>query len=330
MNLFDENSLGDNLRVLFDICFFCMQKNKQVCENFWTACKQPDRENLTILMSHAIETFPINLGFTFTFFSLISKSSAEFCKQIVDYLTHMDQYCEYLEDLDQHEYISNSDAVKLTRGHILFDGYGLGEGHRGCIFSSSNSEQNSNNSHKMILHAPAVCWQMNYNCYDLIKTYFNKINYLSEKNNLSSEPNVYSIIELIDSIFQHFYDIEEQLTQREFEMNSKYMEFFINSCFTLFSNLMDKEWPDSHRLITKLLDFFNKISNNVYGKLIPLLQQNELIGYKSSCEQMTVQQVLSNRHILTKNFNKLKFIFQSNDKELIINYVKLIDDLIKV
>ena len=100
LHLFDENSLGENLRALFDICFFCMQKNKKIAEHFWSACKQPDRENLTILMSHAIETFPVNLELTFTFFSLIAKTKPEFCKQVVDYLTRMDQYCENFEDLD--------------------------------------------------------------------------------------------------------------------------------------------------------------------------------------------------------------------------------------
>lgn len=329
LHLFDENSLGDNIKALFDICFFCMQKNKSICENYWMLCKQPDRDNLTILMSHSIETFPINLGLTFTFFSLISKISPDLCKQINDYLTHMDQFCEYFEDLDPNEYNSNGDAVKLIRSRKLFDSYFLPDGHQGVIYSSSNSQQNSNTSHKLILHAPAVGWPLIYNCYDLIKTYFQKINYLSENNNLSGEANVFSIIELIDSIFKYFFDIEDQMLESEFEMNTKYMEMFVNSCFTLFSNLMNKEWPDSYRLISKLLSFFNNISSQIYDKLIRLLEQNELIGYNISCEQMTIQQVLSNRHNLIKNLSKLKFIFQSNDKELITNYVKLIDNLIK-
>lgn len=331
LHLFDENSLGENLRALFDICFFCMQKNKKIAEHFWSACKQPDRENLTILMSHAIETFPVNLELTFTFFSLIAKTKPEFCKQVVDYLTRMDQYCENFEDLDINEYISNGETLKLVRSRKLFDGYIIGEGQRGTIFASSStsSQLNANSGHKFILQEPVVNWQLNYNCYDLIKTYFNRINYLSEKTNISCEPNVYSIIELIDSIFKYFFEIESSMSDREFEMNTKYMEMFVNSCFVLFSNLMDKEWPDSSRLISKLLNFFNNISSNIYHKLIKLLQQNELIGYNIACDQMTIEQILSNRHNLIKSLSKLKFIFQSNDKEMIANYIKLIDNLIK-
>lgn len=332
LHLFDENSLGDNLCILFDICFFCMQKNKRISSHFWTSCKQPDRGNLTILMSHALETFPINLGFTFSLFSLIARTGSDFCKEVVDYLTHMDQFCEYFEDLNPNEYISNGDSVKLTRNRKLFDGYFLPSGHKGCIFASNSCsvQQQGSMAHALILQAPAVGWQYNYNCYDLIKTYFHKINFLAERNNLSGEQNVHSIIELIDSIFEYFFDVEPQMSEREFEMNTKYLEMFVNSSFTLFSSLMDKEWPDSYRLISKLLGFFNNISSQIYDKLIRVFQQNELIGYNIACEQMTIQQVLSNRHNLIKNSTKLRFIFQSGDKKLINNYVKLIDNLIIV
>ena len=118
-----------------------------------------------------------------------------------------------------------------------------------------------NPAHALILQSPAVCWQLNYNCYDLIKSYFNKISYLSEDNNLSTDQNIFSIIELCDSIFKHLFDIEEQMSERQFEMNMKYMDIFVNSCFKLFSNLMNKEWPESHRMISKLLCFFNNISS---------------------------------------------------------------------
>jgi len=247
----------------------------------------------------------------------------------------MDQYCEYLEDIDTNEYTNeyttNQDSIKLVRNRKLFDAYLLNSGQRGTLISNSSALQQANKTASChILQAPAVCWQLNYNCYELIRTYFNRIIQLSESNNLSGDQNVHSIIELIDSIYKYFFDIEELMTEREFEMNTKYIEMFSNSCFALFSNLMDRQWPDSYRLLAKLLEFFNSMSVQIYDKLIRLLQHNELIGYEMACEQLVLEQVVNNRHGLVKNLGKLKFIFQSGDKGLITNYVKLIDNLIKV
>lgn len=48
---------------------------------------------------------------------------------------------------------------------------------------------------------------------------------------------IYPILELIDSIFKHFFDIDEQ----DFELNSrtlqfnKHMENFVNLFFSLFT-----------------------------------------------------------------------------------------------
>ena len=67
-----------------------------------------------------METFPINLGLLFTFFSLIAKANPDYCKQTIDYLTHMDQYCEYFDELDQNEFITNGEAIKLTKSRKLF------------------------------------------------------------------------------------------------------------------------------------------------------------------------------------------------------------------
>ncbi len=331
LSLFDEHSLGDTLRILFDIAFFCMQQNRRVTEHFWTACKQPDRENLTILMSHALDTFPINLTFTFTFFSLIARSSPDLCKQVVDYLTHMDQYCEYLEDIDTNDYSTSSDSIKLIRPRKICDSFFLASGQRGSLLANSSAQQQATRSgHALILQAPAVSWQLNFNCYELIRIYFNRITQLSESNNLSGDQNVHSIIELIDAVFKYFFDIEEQMSESEFEMNTKYMEMFVNSCFTLFSNLMDRQWPDSYRLLARLLGFFNSMSAQIYDKLVRLLQHNQLIGYEMTSEKMDLEQLVNSRHGLVRHLGKLKFIFQSGDKGLITNYVKLIDSLIKV
>ena len=97
-----------------------MTKNNAICEKFWTSCKSQDRENITILMSHAIETFPINFSMTLKFFSLMSKTSPDLCKQSVEYLTQMYQFCEYFEDIESDEFVLNGESIKLVKNRVLF------------------------------------------------------------------------------------------------------------------------------------------------------------------------------------------------------------------
>ena len=120
LHSFDENSMSQNLKTLFELCFFCMHDNEYLCEEFWDICKQPDRGNVTILLSYAIETFPISFGLTLTFFSLIAKTNADLCQQVIGHLTHMDQFCEYFENFNSDEYASSGDTVKLLKSRKLF------------------------------------------------------------------------------------------------------------------------------------------------------------------------------------------------------------------
>ena len=183
LHSFDESSMGDNLKTLFELCFFCMDKNELICENFWKACNLPDRENLTILMSHSIEKFPISLGLCFTFFSLISKTNPDLCKQTIDFLSNMDQYCEYLDNLNPDEFTSFDDSIKLLKNHKLFDTFTIPAGQKGVFLggyiSSSNQKQNSN---RMILKSTAISWRTNFNCFELILCYLNRINYAAEQS----------------------------------------------------------------------------------------------------------------------------------------------------
>ena len=122
LHSFDENSMSQNLKTIFELCFFCMHKHQLLGEEFWRMCKQPDRGNITILMSYAIETFPISFGLTLTFFSLIAQSSVDLCQQSLEYLSRMDQFCEYFENFAEDEYASSSsgESIKLLKARKLF------------------------------------------------------------------------------------------------------------------------------------------------------------------------------------------------------------------
>ncbi len=176
MHSFDENSLnGENLRILFDLCYFCMDKNYVICQKFWNSCQSIDRDNITLLMSHSIDTFPISFRHCLTFFSLISKTNSQLCKQIFEYLNNMDQYCEYQDNLDLDEYVISGDSVNLVKNRKLFDGYVLRVNEKGQLL-------NLNNSHKIILQSQAITWSINYNFFDLIGHYLSRINHSMEQS----------------------------------------------------------------------------------------------------------------------------------------------------
>lgn len=332
LHSFDENSMGENLKTLYELCFFCMHKNEIICEHFWRLCQLPDRDNLTLLISYSLETFPISFGLTLTFFSQIASTSPELCKQTFEHLTRMDQFCEYFENISPDEYVSSVDSIRLVKNRKLFEGCVLQTGSKGAILSNlSNSNANSNIAHRMILQNQAISWNVTFNCLDLIQSYLNRINFAAsqESLNLSSESSVISIIQLIDSLFKHFFDIDDLTEQTVYDMYTKYMEMFVNSCFTLFTNLITSECPDSYRLICKLFELLNNISPNVYDKIIRLLMQNKLIGHSNIYDKMSIQELFNDRTNLVKSSPKLLFLFRSQDYELIINYFKLIDNLIK-
>lgn len=120
LNTFDENSIGENFKLLYELCFFCMDKHELICRHFWKLCQQPDRENLTILLFYSLETFPISFAPTLTFFTLLSKSSADLCRQVTDYVSHMDQYCEYFDNLNSDEFTIGGDCIRLVTNRRLF------------------------------------------------------------------------------------------------------------------------------------------------------------------------------------------------------------------
>ncbi|CAF0748679.1 unnamed protein product [Brachionus calyciflorus] len=328
LHSFDENSLGDNLKFIYELTFFCMHKNHVVCEHFWRLCKLPDRDNLTILIFYSLETFPISFSLSLTFFSLIAKTSPELCKQVFEYLSQMDQFCEYLENLSPNEYISSGEEIQLTKPRRLFDTIQLAPGTKGTILSHLASA-NSNMAHRMILQNQAVNWNVPFNCLDLIQNYLNKINFAASQNNLISDNNIISIIQLIDSLFKYFFDIDDLTESYTYDVYTKYMEMYVSSCLMLFTHLINFESPDSYRLISKLLEFFINISPSIYDKLIRLMQQNNLIGHGGSYNKMNIEELFNNRLNLVKTSGKILFLFKSQDYDLIINYFKFIQCLIK-
>jgi hypothetical protein len=176
LHSFDENSLnGENLRILFDLCYFCMDKNELISQKFWNTCQSIDRDNITLLMSHSIDTFPISFRHCLTFFSLIAKTNSQLCKQIFEYLNNIDQYCEYLDNLNLDEYVTSGDSVRLVKNRQLFDGYILKVNQKGQLL-------NVNNSHKIILQSQAISWSINYNFFDLICHYLSRINHSIEQS----------------------------------------------------------------------------------------------------------------------------------------------------
>lgn len=122
LHSFDENSLGaDSLKLLYELTFFCMHNCELVCERFWSMCQQADRANATILLSYAMETFPVSFVLTLTFFSLVAKTGGPvMCKQAFEYLTRLDQFCEYFECLGSDEYVVSGEAVRLIRNRRVF------------------------------------------------------------------------------------------------------------------------------------------------------------------------------------------------------------------
>ena len=119
LHSFDDNSFGRDLKMLYELCFFCMEANEINCDRFWKACQSSDRDNITILLSYSLETFPINFGTTLTFFSLVARTNLEFCKKVIDYLSQMNQFCEYF-NLMPDEYASNGEQIRLKRKRPLF------------------------------------------------------------------------------------------------------------------------------------------------------------------------------------------------------------------
>lgn len=329
LHSFDESSMSQHLKALYELTFFCMNDNEQLCREFWTTCQRAERDNLTILMSYAMDTFPISFGLSLTFFSLLAQVDAPTCQQIMDHLSHMDQFCEYFDNLMPQDYESNGDNVKLLVDKKLFDAYNLHKGQKGSIIgASSETSQNQNSIHRLILQYPAVCWNVEFNCFDLIQNYLNRINYLVAQNNLGDESHIVPIVQLIDSIFKHVFELDQ--TCQDYDIYIKYMENFANSCFLLFTNLMNNESPNSYRLLTKLLELFNSISPSVYDKLVALLHKNSLIGHSSNYDTMNLQQLFQHRFHIVNNAHKQLFIFKSNDLELITAYLKLINSLITV
>ncbi len=323
---FDESSMN-HLKNIFELCFFCMHKNEFLCEEFWKMCQQPDRDNITILMSHALETFPISFGLTLTFFSLIASTSPDLCKQTVEFLCNMNQFCEYFDSLNSDEYTSNGEQIRLVKQRKLFEGNMLLKGQKGTLIGG-NSDPNATQTsiHQMILQYPTVCWNMNFNCLELIQNHLTKIVFLAAQNKLS--PEAIPIIQLVNSLFKQIFDIDNQI-EDEYETYIKFMEGLTNSCFALFTNLISTQSPESYRLVAKILELFNNIVPNVPDKLVKLLHKNHMIGHNAGFDQMNIQELFNNRFSIMNNSLSLQYIFKSNDYELITAYIKLIDSLIK-
>jgi hypothetical protein len=58
------------------------------------------------------------------------------------------------------------------------------------------------------------------------------INYKSKSDNFTDETNIIASIDLIDSLFKHFFQIYDMA---DYDKNTKHMEIIVNLCFTLFS-----------------------------------------------------------------------------------------------
>lgn len=329
LHSFDDNAFAQDLKLLYELCFFCMDKCETNCKKFWEACQSADRDNITILMAYSLETFPANFGTTLTFFSLIAKTNVDYCKRVTDYLSQMNQYCEYF-DLLPEDYVANGDTIQLRTRRNLFGTFYLNPGATGTILASNNS---SCMAHKTILQSPAICWSVNFNCFDLIGINLDRVNFMASTNDASifSDSMAFSIIELVNSILKQFFSIDE----REFEPSTQtslcytQIESYINTCFNIFYSLINNQSPHSYRLLSKLLDLFNNIASNYHHQLTQLLLHNQLIGHQTSFDSMTLQDLFNNRMNLINGLSKQLFIFKSQDNELINNFLKLIDNLIK-
>ncbi len=292
LDTFDvERMASENLKYLFELTFFCMNKNELVCENFWKSCTSQSSSgngesgaDLTVLMLYAVEKFPISFGLCLTFFSLISKTNPDLCQQTLEYLSRqMDQYCEYLDALNSDEFhiitTNTDDSIRLVKNRLLFDNCVLSAGTRGLLTNLNQSKMTwcGKNS---ILKSTAVNWNVNFNCLVFMQSYLNRFNYaiesISSSGSLESDffssdseslNNVINIIELVNSLFKHFFNINEEDIY-DYEVNTKHMEIFVNTCFRLFKHLINIQSRNSFRLLTKLFEFFDNISPSVYDKVI--------------------------------------------------------------
>ena len=291
LNTFDvERMSADNLKYLYELTFFCMNKNEYVCENFWKSCIQPNVSatgaDLTVLMLYAVEKFPISFGLCLTFFSLISKTNVELCKQTIDYLTQqMDQYCEYLETISAEEFqlsssSSDEETIRLVKDRKLFDNCVVHAGAEGLISNLNQAKQTAVFGKNSILRSSAVNWNKKFNCFNLMQSYLNRFICAADSSSAMSfdldffhgdsemVTNVLNIIELVNSLFKHFFSISDQeFAGYDHELNTKHLEIFVNMCFGLFGRLIKKQSRSSYRLLTKLFDFFNNIAPHVYDKV---------------------------------------------------------------
>ena len=64
-------------------------------------------------------------------------------------------------------------------------------------------------------------------------------------------------------------------------------------------------------------------------KLIKQLEENDLIGYDNIYSKMNLEEIFNNRFNLINSCTTQLFIFNSQDGQLVLNYLKLIESLIK-
>lgn len=101
----------------------------------------------------------------------------------------MDQYSEYFDSIPSNTYTAVNDTIKLTNRRLLFDFYELPIGYKGQITIYNGNKITSLTSSTSSLTPQAssiVTWNFNYNCFTLIKIYFQKLLSLVEQGMFSS------------------------------------------------------------------------------------------------------------------------------------------------
>ena len=125
-------AVANSVQCMHDLCLFCMEdddnnntnntKRNEVAGLFWRLCMRADRDNATVLLAHALDTFPLSMPLTFAFYAMVARASVHTCKQILHCLANMDQFTELLDAIPTDEYVllsSSNHSTNNTAGDIV-------------------------------------------------------------------------------------------------------------------------------------------------------------------------------------------------------------------
>jgi hypothetical protein len=99
----------------------------------------------------------------------------------VKFMANMDQYSEYFDAIPPETYATFNDTIKLTKRRLLFDCYALPSNYKGTITIYNTNKIVPLVSESSLSTSSVVTWNFNYNCFTLIKIYFQKLLSLIEQ-----------------------------------------------------------------------------------------------------------------------------------------------------